>query len=72
MMVLLDTIRNKETDRMGRVFERYGTSRNYVWRDQTQLCLEGPIDRYVQFISKLDRKHYRMLVGLLTGHINLQ
>ncbi len=42
---------------------KYGTS---------QLCLEGPTDRYVQFISKLDRKHCRMLVGLLTGHINLQ
>ncbi len=26
----------------------------------------------VQFISKLDRKHCRMLVGLLTRHINLQ
>ncbi len=31
-----------------------------------------PTDRYVQFISKLDRKHCRMLVGLLIGHINLQ
>ncbi len=37
-----------------------------------QLCLEGPTDRYVRFISKLDGKHCRMLVGLLTGHINLQ
>ncbi len=37
-----------------------------------QLCLEGPNYRYVQFISKLDRKHCRMMVGLLTGHINLQ
>ncbi len=45
------------------ICERYGTS---------QLCLEGPTDRYVQFISKLDRKHSRMLLGLLTGHINLQ
>ncbi len=45
------------------VCKKYGTS---------QLCLEGPTDRYVLFISKLDRKHYRMLVGLLTGHINLQ
>ncbi len=34
--------------------------------------MEGPTDRYVQFISKLDWKHYRMLVGLLTGRINLQ
>ncbi len=32
----------------------------------------GPADRYVQFISKLDRKHCRMEVGLLTRHINLQ
>ncbi len=46
-----------------RVSERYGT---------TKLFLEGPIDWYVQFISKLDRKHCRMLVGLLIGHINLQ
>ncbi len=38
----------------------------------SQLCLEGPTDRYIQFISKLDRKHCRMLIGLLTGHINLQ
>ncbi len=43
--------------------EKYGTS---------QLCLEGPTDRYVHFISKLDRKHCRMLVGLQTRHINLQ
>ncbi len=45
-----------------KVCEKYGTS---------QLRLEGPTDRYVQFISKLDRKHCRMLIGLLTGHINL-
>ncbi len=45
-----------------KVCEKYWTS---------QLCLEGPTDRYVQFISKLDRKHCRMLIGLLTGHINL-
>ncbi len=38
----------------------------------SQLCLEGPTDRYVQFISKLDGKHCRMLVGLLTRHVNLQ
>ncbi len=37
----------------------YGTS---------QLCLEGPNDRYVQFISK----HCIMLVGLLTVHMNLR
>ncbi len=44
-----------------------------LWKEWTsQQCPEGPIDRYVQFISKLDRKHCRMLVGLLTGHINLQ
>ncbi len=41
-----------------RVCERYGTS---------QLCREGSTNKYVQFISKLDRKHCRMLVGLLTG-----
>ncbi len=47
-----------------RVWERYETS---------QLFLEGPIDRYryVQFMSKLDRKHCRMLVEQLTQHINL-
>ncbi len=45
------------------VYEKYGTS---------QLCLKGPTDRYVQFIGKLDKKHCRMLVGLLNGHINLQ
>ncbi len=37
-----------------------------------QLGLEGPTDRYVQFIRKLDRKHCRMLIGLQTWHINLQ
>ncbi len=36
------------------------------------MCLEGPTDKHVQFISKLDRKHCRMLVGLLIRHINLQ
>ncbi len=35
------------------------------------MFLEGPIDKYVQFIIKLDRKQRRMLAGLLTGHINL-
>ncbi len=34
-----------------------------------QLCLKGPADRYVR--CKLDRKYCRMLVGLLTRHINL-
>ncbi len=34
--------------------------------------LEGQTDRYVQFISQLDRKHCRMFIGLLTVHINLQ
>ncbi len=38
----------------------------------SQLCLEAPTGRYVHFISKPDRKHFRILVGLLTGHINLQ
>ncbi len=46
-----------------KVCVKYGTS---------QRSLEGPTDRYVQFISKLNRKHYRMLVEFLTGHINLQ
>ncbi len=46
-----------------RVCEKYGTC---------QLCLEGSTDMYVQFISKLYRKHCSMLVGLLRGHINLQ
>ncbi len=45
------------------VCERNGTS---------QLCLDGPTERYIQFISKLDRKHCRMLVGLLNRHVNLQ
>ncbi len=45
-----------------RVCERYGTSQSF---------LKGPADRYVQFISKLDRKHCRMLVELLTMHMNL-
>ncbi len=43
--------------------KKYGTN---------QLCLEGPTDRNVQIISKLDREHCKMLVGLLTRHINLQ
>ncbi len=46
-----------------KVFEKYGTR---------QQGLERPTDRYIHFISKLDRKHFRILVGLLTGHINLQ
>ncbi len=45
-----------------KVCEMYWTS---------QLVLEGPTDRYVQFISKLDRKHCRMLIGLLTRHISI-
>ncbi len=52
--------KRKQAER--RVWGRYGIS---------QLFLEGPIGRYVQFVSKLDRKHCRMLIGLLTGHINL-
>ncbi len=32
-----------------------------------QLCPEGPTNSYVQFISKLDMQHNKMLVGLLTG-----
>ncbi len=44
------------------VCERYGTS---------QLFLEGSTDKYVQLISKLDRKHSKMLVELPTKHINL-
>ncbi len=46
-----------------KVCKKYGTN---------QLCLEAPTDRYVQFISNMDRKHCRMLVGFLTGHISLQ
>ncbi len=45
------------------VCEKYGTSK---------LFLERPNDRYVSFISKLGRKHGRMMVGLLTGYISLQ
>ncbi len=33
----------------------------------SQICLEGPNDRYVQFINTLDRKCCRLLVGLLMG-----
>ncbi len=35
-----------------KICEKYGTS---------QLYLEGPTDRYVQLISKLDRKHGSLL-----------
>ncbi len=38
----------------------------------SHLCLEGLNDRYVRFMSKLDRKHCRMLAWLLTRYINLQ
>ncbi len=34
--------------------------------------LSGRGYRYVQFISKRDRKHCRMLTGLVTRHTNLQ
>ncbi len=37
-----------------------------------QLGLREPTDSFVQFISKLDRKHCRMLLGFLTRHVNLQ
>ncbi len=33
---------------------------------------EGPTNKYIQFISKLDWRHCRMLVGLITGHISQQ
>ncbi len=59
-------IRNRIEERKQtewRVCEGYGIS---------QLCPEGPTDMYVQLISKLDRKHCRMLVGFLTRHINLR
>ncbi len=39
-----------------KICEKYRTS---------QICLEGPTDRYFQYINKLDGKHCRMLVGLL-------
>ncbi len=55
------TEKRKQTE--WKVCEKHGTS---------QPCWGGPTDTYVQFISKLDRKHCRMLVGLLTRHINLQ
>ncbi len=48
--------KRKQTER--KVCKKNGTS---------QRCPEGITDRYVQFVSKLDRKHCRMLVGLLTG-----
>ncbi len=47
--------KRKQTER--KVCEKYGIS---------QLCPERPTDRFVQIISKLDRKHCRMLVELLT------
>ncbi len=34
--------------------------------------MEGPTDKYVWFKSKLDRKDCRILIGYLTGDINLQ
>ncbi len=46
-----------------KVYGKYGTS---------QLCSEGPKDRYVQFICKLSRKYCGTLVEHLTGHVNLQ
>ncbi len=46
-----------------KVCEKYGTRQSH---------LVGSTDSYVQFISKLDRKHCRMSVGPLTRHINLQ
>ncbi len=36
-----------------------------------EIFLEGPTNRYVQYMYKLDRKHCQMLVGLLTGRANL-
>ncbi len=33
----------------------------------SQLCLEGPTDTYVRFISKFYRKHCRMLEAVLPG-----
>ncbi len=36
--------------------------------ETNQLCLEVPTDKYIQFISKLDRNHGRMLEGLQTEH----
>ncbi len=41
-------------------------------KKRDQPIFSGGIDRYVRFISKLNRKHTTMLVGLLTRHINLQ
>ncbi len=38
----------------------------------SQIWLEKSNDRYVQYINKLNRKYCRMLVGLLTEHVNLR
>ncbi len=33
--------------------------------------MEGPTDRYIQFIGKLDKRHCRLLIELPIGYINL-
>ncbi len=43
------------------------------WKKETDRMASRQLtDTYVQFISKLHRKHCRILAGPLTGHINLQ
>ncbi len=44
----------------------------YKRHDTRQICSKRTTDRFVHFISKLDRKKDRMLISLLTKHINLQ
>ncbi len=46
-----------------KTYDRYGIN---------QQCLEGPTGGYVQFKRELDRKHCRLLVGILMRHINSQ
>ncbi len=46
-----------------KICESYGTS---------QLCLGGPTDEFVQHIGKLNRKHCRLSMGFVTGHMRLQ
>ncbi len=54
---------DKKKQAKWRACDRYGTN---------QQCLEGPTDRYIQFINTLDMKNCRLLVGLLTEPINLR
>ncbi len=53
------TEKRKETE--WKVYEKYATS---------QLCLKRSTNMYVWFISELDRKHCKMLIGILTRTVS--